>query len=68
MFGSVVAVAFQNIFEIYQNNFFYFLKINFDISTSKQSNIYIYKKINFKIKNYFFIKYILHYFTMHDGT
>ena len=41
MFGSVVAVAFQNIFEIYQNNFFYFLKINFDISTSKQSNIYI---------------------------
>jgi hypothetical protein len=36
--GSVVAVPFQNVFylKMYQNNiFFYFLKIIFDISTSK---------------------------------
>jgi hypothetical protein len=35
--GSVVAVIFQSAFylEIYQNNFFYFLKIIFDISISK---------------------------------
>jgi hypothetical protein len=35
--GSVVAVIFQSDFylEIYQNNFFYFLKIIFDISISK---------------------------------
>jgi hypothetical protein len=33
MFGGVVAVAFQSTFylEIHQNNFFYFLKIIFDI-------------------------------------
>jgi len=37
MFESVVAVAFQSSFylEIYQNNIFYFLKIIFDISSSK---------------------------------
>jgi len=35
--GSVVAVVFQNAFylEMYQNIFFYFLKIIFDISASK---------------------------------
>jgi len=43
VFGSVVAVAFQIAFraEIYANNvFFYFLKIIFDISTSKRSKKY----------------------------
>jgi hypothetical protein len=37
MFGSVIAVAFQIIFraEMHANDFFYFLKIIFDISTSK---------------------------------
>jgi hypothetical protein len=37
VFGSVVLVIFQNIFhaEMHQNNFFYFLKIIFEISTSK---------------------------------
>ena len=36
VFGSVVAVVFQSAFylKIYQNNFFNFLKINFDISAS----------------------------------
>jgi hypothetical protein len=36
VFGSVVAVVFQSVFylKIYQNNFFNFLKINFDISAS----------------------------------
>jgi hypothetical protein len=35
MFGSVVAVAFQITFhaEMHANDFFYFLKIIFDIST-----------------------------------
>jgi len=35
----VVAVAVQSVFclEMHQNNVFSFLKINFDISTSKQS-------------------------------
>jgi len=49
--GSVVAVPFQNVFylKMYQNNiFFYFLKIIFDISTSKWSentkNISIWSK------------------------
>jgi len=39
VFKSVVTVIFQSIFylEIHQNNIiFYFLKINFDISISKQ--------------------------------
>jgi len=37
VFGSVVVVAFQIAFraEIHANDFFYFLKIIFDISTSK---------------------------------
>jgi type IV secretory pathway VirB3-like protein len=40
--GSVVDVAFQIIFcvEMHVNNFFYFLKIIFDISTSKRSKTY----------------------------
>jgi hypothetical protein len=48
LFKSVVMVAFQNIFhiEMHQKDiFFYFLKIIFEISTSKQSKIL--KKINF---------------------
>jgi len=42
VFGSVIAVAFQIAFrtEIHANDFFYFLKIIFDISTSKQSKKY----------------------------
>jgi hypothetical protein len=37
LFGSVVAVAFQTTFraKMHQNDFFYFLKIIFYISTSK---------------------------------
>jgi hypothetical protein len=35
--GSVVEVVFQSAFylEMHQNNFFYFLEIIFDITTSK---------------------------------
>jgi len=42
VFGSVVMVAFQIAFcaEIHVNDFFYFLKIIFDISTSKRSKKY----------------------------
>jgi len=42
MFGSVVTVAFQITFhaEMHANDFFYFLKIIFDISTSKRSKTY----------------------------
>jgi len=42
VFGSVVAVAFQIAFraEIHANDFFYFLKIIFDISISKRSKKY----------------------------
>jgi len=42
VFGSVVAVAFQIAFraEIHVNDFFYFLKIIFNISTSKRSKKY----------------------------
>jgi predicted metallo-beta-lactamase superfamily hydrolase len=42
VFGSVVAGAFQIAFraEMHANDFFYFLKIIFDISTSKQSKKY----------------------------
>jgi len=42
VFGSVVVVAFQIVFraEIHANDFFYFLKIIFDISTSKRSKKY----------------------------
>jgi len=37
VFGGMVAVTFQIVFraKIHANNFFYFLKIIFDISTSK---------------------------------
>jgi hypothetical protein len=42
VFGSVVVVAFQIAFcaEIHVNDFFYFLKIIFDISTSKRFKRY----------------------------
>jgi len=42
VFDSMVVVAFQITFraEMYANDFFYFLKIIFDISTSKQSKTY----------------------------
>jgi hypothetical protein len=42
VFGSVVVVAFQIAFrvEIHANDIFYFLKIIFDISTSKRSKKY----------------------------
>jgi hypothetical protein len=42
VFGSVVAGAFQITFraEIHANDFFHFLKIIFDISTSKRSKKY----------------------------
>jgi len=42
MFGSVVAVVFQITFraEMHANDFFYLLKIIFDISTSKRSKTY----------------------------
>jgi hypothetical protein len=42
VFGSVVAGAFQITFraEMHANDFFYFLKIIFDISTSKRSKKY----------------------------
>jgi hypothetical protein len=45
LFGSVVVVVFQSAFhsEMYQNDFFYFLKIIFEISASKRSKTY--KKI-----------------------
>ena len=57
MFGSVIAVAFQIAFraEKHANNFFYFLKIIFDISTSKRSKKYIPHSIlakNFFLKFY----------------
>jgi hypothetical protein len=42
VFDSVVADDFQIIFrtKMHVNDFFYFLKIIFDISTSKQSKTY----------------------------
>jgi len=42
VFDNVVVVAFQIAFraEIHANDFFYFLKIIFNISTSKQSKKY----------------------------
>ena len=38
-FGSVVAIVFQSVFHLkmHQNDFFYFLKIIFDISALKSS-------------------------------
>ena len=51
MFGSVVAVVFQITFcaKMHVNDFFYFFKIIFDISTSKRSKTYkpLKKKIEF---------------------
>jgi hypothetical protein len=51
LFGIVVAVAVQSVFrlEMHQNNVFSFLKINFDISTSKRSENT--KKKNFSKQN-----------------
>jgi len=45
-------VTFQSVFhvEMYQNDFFYFLKIIFKISISKRSKTY--KKINFLKQEY----------------
>jgi hypothetical protein len=42
MFGSIVTGAFQITFraKMHTNDFFYFLKIIFDISTSKRSKTY----------------------------
>ena len=42
VFSSVVAVVFQIIFhaEMHTNDIFYFLKIIFDINTSKRSKTY----------------------------
>jgi hypothetical protein len=42
VFGSVIVIAFQIAFraEIHVNDFFHFLKIIFDISTSKRSKKY----------------------------
>jgi hypothetical protein len=53
VFGSVVAVAFQITFraKIHANDFFYFLKIIFDISTSKRSKKYKPYLILVKTKN-----------------
>jgi len=52
VFGSMVMVAFQIAFraEIHANDFFYFLKIIFDISTSKRSKKYKPHSILAKIK------------------
>jgi hypothetical protein len=53
VFGSAVAVAFQIAFraEIHANDFFYFLKIIFNISTSKRSKKYKPHSILTKKKN-----------------
>jgi hypothetical protein len=53
VFGSVVAGAFQIAFraEMHANDFFYFLKIIFDISTSKRSKKYKPHSILAKKKN-----------------
>jgi hypothetical protein len=52
VFGSVVVVTFQIAFhaEIHANNFFNFLKIIFDINTSKRSKKYKPHSILSKIK------------------
>ena len=55
MFGIVVAITFQSVIclEMHQNNiFFYFLKVIFDIGTSKCSKKK-HKKNKFKEKNNF---------------
>jgi len=53
VFGSVVVGAFQIAFrtEMHANDFFYFLKIIFDISTSKRSKKYKPHSILAKKKN-----------------
>jgi hypothetical protein len=53
VFRSVVAGVFQITFrvEIHANDFFYFLKIIFDISTSKRFKKYKPHSILAKIKN-----------------
>jgi len=53
VYGIVVVVAFQIVLcaEIYANDFFYFLKIIFDISTSKRSKKYKPHSILAKKKN-----------------
>jgi len=58
VFGSVVAGAFQIAFraEIHVNDFFYFLKIIFDISTSKRSKKYKPHSILAKKKNLIWTK------------
>ena len=61
LFGSVVAVAFQIAFcvEKHVNNiFFYFLKIFFDINTSKRSKKYKPYSILTKKKLNFFEKQV----------
>jgi hypothetical protein len=58
VFGSVVAGAFQIAFraEMYANDFFYFLKIIFDISTSKRSKKYKLHSILVKKKKFKFAR------------
>jgi hypothetical protein len=56
----MIVVVFQNVFcvEMYQNNFFNFLKIIFEISALKRSKTY--EKINFNKKiNFFKITYTI---------
>jgi hypothetical protein len=58
VFGSVVAVVFQNIFysKIYQNNIFFIFKKLF-LTSAHQNNLKISKKnINLKKKNIYFFK------------
>jgi hypothetical protein len=49
MFGSVVAIAFQITFcaEMHANDFFYFLKIIFDISTQNIQTVLNFNKMFF---------------------
>jgi len=61
VFGSVVAVVFQNIFhsKIYQNNIFFIFKKLF-LTSAHQNNQKISKKnINLKKKKYLFFKMLL---------
>jgi len=59
VFGSVVAGAFQIAFhaEMHANDFFYFLKIIFDINTLKRSKKYKPHSILTKKKIQIYIKY-----------
>jgi hypothetical protein len=56
VFDSVVAGAFQITFRVkmHTNDFFYFLKVIFDISTSKRSKIYKSYLILVRKKNFNF--------------